>query len=518
MGTIDLIICGFYLIMTIVIGGLVGKKQHSTEEYFLAGRGMSWWPIAISLFASLFSAISYIAMPGEAYNFGCTMLVSGLVGVVALPVTLLVFLRFFYMLKLWTINEYVERRFSVSLRVVNSLIFMLGRLVYLGVVLYATALLLENALGWNPVIAVLAVGIFSTIYTYMGGMEAVVWTDVVQFFVLLGGVLLVIGVISWYTPGGVLGIWETAVEHGRTFQLGVDSDFWDFSFKPRISLLALLLGLPFAVLTATDQVNLQRCLACKNFKEVARAVCWSTIGNLPVCFLFYFAGLAVFVFFKVLRPELDTGMKGDEAFCRYISVYLPTGIRGLLAAGVLAAVMSTVDSVQNSLSTVFVKDIYQRLLVPGRDETHYLSVAKLVTLLVGAGTCLFGVSVLLLFRNREIPLLEVSNLCLGVLGSFSSAIFMMGLLTSRVDSRAMIFGLIVALPGAVYFAVFRYLIAVPEERIGFMFLSLINIFTAMGASYLFSLFSSRTSAGQRSYVIWHFLRRGTAPEERNPEV
>ena len=95
---------------------------------------------------------------------------------------------------------------------------------------------------------------------------------------------------------------------------------------------------------------------------------------------------------------------------------------------------------------------------------------------------------------------------------------MMGLLTSRVDSRAMIFGLIVALPGAVYFAVFRYLIAVPEERIGFMFLSLINIFTAMGASYLFSLFSSRTSAGQRSYVIWHFLRRGTAPGERNPEV
>lgn len=205
MGTIDLIICGFYLIMTIVIGGLVGKKQHSTEEYFLAGRGMSWWPIAISLFASLFSAISYIAMPGEAYNFGCTMLVSGLVGVVALPVTLLVFLRFFYMLKLWTINEYVERRFSVSLRVVNSLIFMLGRLVYLGVVLYATALLLENALGWNPVIAVLAVGIFSTIYTYMGGMEAVVWTDVVQFFVLLGGVLLVIGVISWYTPGRCTG-------------------------------------------------------------------------------------------------------------------------------------------------------------------------------------------------------------------------------------------------------------------------------------------------------------------------
>ena len=152
--------------------------------------------------------------------------------------------------------------------------------------------------------------------------------------------------------------------------------------------------------------------------------------------------------------------------------------------------------------------------MPGRNEAHYLSAAKLVTLIVGVGTCLFGVSVLLIFRNREIPLLEVSNLCLGVLGSFSSAVFMMGLLTSRVDSRAMIFGLIAALPGAVYFSVFRYLLEPPEERIGFMFLGRINIFTAMGASYLFSLFSSRTTAEQRSYVVWHFLRRGVDPAGR----
>lgn len=508
METIDLIICGFYLVMTIVIGGVVGKKQHNTEDYFLAGRGMKWWPIAISIFASLFSAISYIAMPGEAYNFGCTMLLGGLVGIIALPITLFVFIRFFYLMKLWTINEYLERRFSVPLRVINSMIFMLVRLVYLGVVLYATALLLENSLGWNPIYAVLAVGIFSTIYTYLGGMEAVVWTDVVQFFVLLGGVLLVIGVIAWATPGGILGIWDIAVEHGRTFNLGANSDFWSFSLKPRISLLALLMGLPFAVLTATDQINLQRCLACKNFGEVARAMCWSTIGNLPICFLFYFAGLAVYVFFKVLRPELDTGMPGDQAFCRYISTYLPIGFRGMLAAGVLAAVMSTVDSVQNSLSTVFIKDVYQRLLIRNRDEAHYLRAAKTVTLIIGAGTCIFGVAVLLIFHDREIPLLEVSNFCLGVLGSFSSAIFMMGLLTRRVDSRAMIFGLIVALPVAVYLSVFRYLLLPPQERIGFMFLGLITSFTAMAASYIFSLFSSRTSAEQRKYVVWHFLRHG----------
>lgn len=133
MTGIDIALCGLYLVVTLVIGGLVGRRQRSTEDYFLAGRGMRWWPVAISLFASLFSAISYIAMPAEAYNFGCTMLVCGLVSVLALPVMLFVFLRFFHAMRLFTINEYLERRFSVRIRLINSLFFICVRLTYLGV-------------------------------------------------------------------------------------------------------------------------------------------------------------------------------------------------------------------------------------------------------------------------------------------------------------------------------------------------------------------------------------------------
>ena len=184
--------------------------------------------MAISLFASLFSAISYIAMPAEAYNFGCTMLVCGLVSVLALPVMLFVFLKFFHSLRLFTINEYLERRFSVTIRLINSLFFMCVRLTYLGVVLYATAMLLDRALGWPAWLSIVVVGIFCTLYTCMGGMEAVVWTDVMQFFVLLGGVLLIIGAIAWEMPGGIASIWQFAAERGHGFELGPASGFWNF--------------------------------------------------------------------------------------------------------------------------------------------------------------------------------------------------------------------------------------------------------------------------------------------------
>lgn len=503
MTLIDFIICTLYLVLTIVIGSFIGKKQTNTEDYFLAGRSMKWWPIAISLFASLFSAISYIAMPGEGYNFGCTMLLSGLVSVIALPIMLFVFLKFFYKMNLWTINEYLEKRFSLSIRIINSLMFLLIRLVYLGVVLYGTAILLEKSLNWPAWLSILAVGVFSSIYTYLGGMEAVVWTDVFQFIVLLGGVLLVIGIISMETPGGIGGIWSIASEHNRTFDIGFDSEIWNFSLKPRISVWAWLIGLPIAfILPATDQINLQRCLSCKNFKEVARAVTWSTLANLPICFLFYFAGLAVFVYFNVLRPELNDNFQGDTAFCLYISNYLPVGIRGLLSAGVLAAVMSTVDSVQNSLATVFVKDIYQRVLIPNRNEQHYLKVAKISTLIIGVFTCLFGLTILLVFSGRNIPLLEVSNVCLNVLTSFTAGIFVLGLLSYRTNSKGLIVGLIATIPLAIYFTFFRYLFVESEERIGFMFLGMINTFSVIVIGYIASFFFAKESSRINDFVIW----------------
>lgn len=502
MDLIDIIICCIYLVLTLVIGGISGKKQKNTEDYFLAGRSMKWWPIAISLFASLFSAISYIAIPGEAFNHGCTMLLVLLPGVLAMPLMLFIFLSFFYKLKLWTINEYLEKRFSLKIRLINSCIFMIIRLTYLGVILYSTALLLERSLGWPAWLSILVVGVFSTIYTSLGGMEAVVWTDCIQFFVLLAGVLFIIICVSLETSGGLFGIWEIAQAHHHTFEF--NHEFWDFSFNSRISIWLLMINFTLAIiLPATDQINLQRCFACKSFKEVVRAISASALANIPICFLFYLAGLAVFAYFTVLHPELNANYDGDVAFCKYISSYLPIGLRGLVSAGILAAVMSSVDSVQNSLATVFIKDIYQRVIVVNRSEEFYLKRARIVTIIIGVATCCFGLLVHWLFTGRQVPLLEVSNVCLGVLGAFSAPLFILGLLSYRANSWGVIIGLLAAAPVAVYLTLFRYLFLPPEERMGFLFLGLCVTFTAVIAGYIASFLTSRRNTAASQYVIWN---------------
>ncbi len=511
MGFLDYAVIVGYLLLSVYIGCRFSAKQKNTEDFFLAGRSMNWWPIAISIFASLFSAISFIAMPGEAYNFGCNMWLGGFVGIIALPVMLFVFLNFFYHMRMFTINEYLEGRFSPRLRTINSLIFLLIRGVYLGVVLYATGILLKSVFGWPMWLSILIIGVVSTVYTYFGGMSAVIWTDVMQFLVLLGGILGIIIFIALETPGGLAGIWNLAAEHNRAFDLSIDSGIWNFDLKQRIVVWVWLLSLPIAIIgPSTDQMNLQRCFSCKDYREVVRAVGVSTLGQMPICFIFYFAGMALYVYFKILHADtLPQDLNGDEAFSYFSARLLPIGLRGLLIAGLLAAVMSTISAVINSLGAVFVKDIYQPLIKPGQEEKHYLRVARQFTLWSGIFSCLFGISVDFIFGGRKVPLLEVSNVCLGVLGTFSMAMFFMGLLTYRTNSRGMLVGLAAGIPVAVYLTFFRYLWVPPEERMGFMYLSIITLSVIVAISYLCSLIFGGNNPSASKYVIWsrYFKRR-----------
>lgn len=503
MNGIDYLVVALYLLLSLALGCRFGKKQKNTEDYFLSGRRMKWWPVAIALFSALFSSISYIAMPGEAYNYGCTMLLFGLTAVLALPVMLFVFLKFFYNMKLWTVNEYLEQRFSIRIRLICGGLFLIARCFYLGVVLYATAILLENSFGIPAWTGIVVVGVVSTAYTYLGGMDAVIWTDVMQFIVFVGGIFLVIGVVAWELPGGVGGIWQTAAEHGRTFNIGTDSGFWSLNMTERITFWPILIWLPFGLfLPAVDQVNLQRCMTCRDFKEVSRAICWATLGNQPICFLFYFAGLAVFAYYQVLHPELGEGLRGDAAFCRFVSTALPIGTRGILVAGILAAVMSTISAVENSLATVWVKDVYQRVLRPGREDAHYMKAAKITTSLFGVFACLFGIVVLVAFGGRDIPLLEVSNVILGMLGTFTSMIFALGLLTYRTNTAGMTAGIVAGIPVTVYTYFFRYLFAAPDDRMSFLMIGIYPMLTILTVGWFWSIFTGGSPAASAKYVIW----------------
>lgn len=505
---LDYTIMGVYLSAMIVMGYWVGRKQHNTEDFFLAGRGMAWWPVAISLFASLFSAISYIAMPGEAYNFGMNMYLGGIIMLLPLPIMILFFLRLFYKLKLWTAYEYLERRFDVKVRIFGSIIFMLMRGLYLGVVLYATAMLMETTIGWPLWLSIVVVGAIGTVYTVLGGMAAVIWTDVVQFFILLGGIIIIIVMVALQVPGGIWGIWTEANNMGHGFNLGADSGFWDWGFTQRITIWVWLIAfVPMCISPAIDQVNLQRCLSCKSFKTAGFSIIGSSVGMLPVTLLFYFAGLALLVYFKVLHPNaMPQDLNGDAAFTYFAANVLPNGLRGLLIAGILAAVMSTVDSTVNSLTAVSIKDIYQRVIKPDMSEAHYLKVAKLLTWAWGGFAILFGLIIITVFTNRDIPLLEISNVSLGLFGGILLGAFALGLLTYRSNASGLMIGLAGGIITTLMVTYFFYLAPAREDRISFMWLGLVSQLSVVIIAYTASIICKSTGKDIDKYVIWSRFR------------
>ena len=500
---IDNLVIIVYLLFIVLLGVWHGLRQKNTEDFLLAGRSMKWWPIAISMFAAFFSSISYVAIPGEAYNYGTTMYIAVLFNALPVPLAVLVFLKLFYKWKLWTAYEYLEQRFSLKIRILGSVVFLVTKCVYLGVALYATALMLEPALGWSMMFSILLVGIVGLIYAGFGGLKGVIWTDVAQFVVLVGGVLAIIVYIICKLPNGAADIWTTTIATDHGFNIGADSGFWDLDFSRRITIWAwLIAAIPNCISPATNQVNLQLCLSCKNYKTVIKSMVGSAVGAWPVVFLFYIAGLALLAYVKLCGAgtPLETIGKGDKVYTYFVTHVLPLGLRGLIVAGLLAAIMSTVVSVLNSLATVSLKDIYQRALVKDRGEKHYLAASKILTFIWGLLAVGCGIGIAVICSRFDVPLLEISNTCLGIFNGLLLGIFALGLLNFKANSTSAIIGLIGSLIVTFYFAIFHFLLKAPSERMSFLWFAVLAPFGVYIIGSIAGLLVKSTE--KRKYVVW----------------
>ncbi|MCC6681380.1 MAG: sodium/solute symporter [Phycisphaeraceae bacterium] len=499
-----------YLTVMIAMGWWFAKRQKSTEEFFLAGRKAAWWAIAIGLYISLFSSISFVASPGEGYSYGMTLFLFKICMVLPMPVMLFVFLRFFYNLRLWTAYQYLEHRFDVRIRLLGSTIFLMLRAVYLGVGFYALAIIMEPMTGWPLLWTIVVVGLATTIYTTLGGMGAVIWTDVVQFFVLIAAIGSVIVAVWWQIDGGFVAIWQSASEMGRGFNVGADSGFWDWNFHQRLSLMGWIIGLvTLCIGPATDQVNLQRCMSSKSFRHAALAVVGSSVGSIPISGMFYFAGMCLFVYFNVLHPgTLPEHVKSDGVIAHFATHFLPHGIRGLFLAGVLAASMSTVSSVLNSMAAVTVKDFLERVFARGLTEQSSVTVSRWLTLGWGIMTIIFGILVVLVFADRDIPFLEVANVTLGYFSELMLGVFCLGLLTYRANTWGVIVGTIGGASFTAWFIWVFYLNEPIETRVSFLYMGVVGTLSVIVLGYVLSLFFPDPKAGEkRKYVVWTHYRR-----------
>lgn len=423
--TVDWIVLAVYLIAVVLIGGSFYGKQKNVKDYLMAGRRMSWFPIAISIIATDLSAISYMGIPALVYKHDLKYMLSAFMFPLQMALVIIIFVPLLYRLNIYTAYEYLERRFNTPTRLLASCLFLGGRGAWLATMTFATSVVLTQITGINTYLAILICGISTTVYTFLGGMEAVVWTDFMQFFVLLGGAVAIAAFVLFGYGGDVGRIWDVATATGHT-------SMFDFSFdlSREYTFWGMLIGLLVYQLSTygTDQINVQRYFATKNLKQTIWAAGGSAIILLPVLLILYSIGVGFAAYYHD-QPELRATLTNADRVMPHFTVnVLPAGLRGLVIAGIFAATMSSMSSGINSLATSTIKDLLEK--VSKRVVDQQLFWARVISGIWG----LAATAGATLMVDLKLTILERFNSIYTFFAGPLVGIFLLGMVTKRASA------------------------------------------------------------------------------------
>lgn len=436
ISSIDYFIIVIYIVATTIFGSWFIKRSGSMQGFTLAGNLLPGWAIGLSLMATYLSSISFLANPGKSYASDWRPFVFSL----TLPIAIWIASRWFiplYRNKVkTTAYEYLEQRFSLWARVYMGSAYILLQVGRFAVVLYLTALALAALLEVDIKVLILGLGLLTVIYTLMGGFAAVVWTDVVQSVVLFFGGLLCLFLLLSNMPGG----WDqlgAVANREHKFALGP----MDFDLVIQGFWVIFIFGIVENLKNfSVDQNYIQRFLSAPSEREARKALWLGGLLYIPVSALFFMIGTALFVYYLNVPAEtLPT--KADQIFPYFIAHELPTGMIGLVIAGVLAAGMSTLDSSLNSSATVFTIDFYKRVLRPEADDHSQLKMIRIATAVIGVLATLSSLAMINAKTALDVWWQMSAIFGGGMLGLFLSAV-LMPKLKSRQAMFATIAGLI----------------------------------------------------------------------------
>ena len=440
-GAVNYLVLSVYLVGMIWIGVATAGKQKTTRDFFLAGRNVPWLAVAMSVFATITSAISYMGTPGLVYKENISTFIGILVMPVVAPFIIVLFLPFYQRMEVTTSYEYIFRRFGAPARYAVSVLFLCARLGWLGTVIYAPALALAVVTGIPIVLSIVIMGVLSTVYTFLGGMTAVIWTDVAQFLILVGGAVIVALALIVGVPGGVGEILRVSGAAGRLNLL----EWWPSLTHMTIPAVALSYFLQFMHDYGADQLTVQRLLAAKDYKGMVRATAMNAVFTVVIMGILTFIGLGLFAYYQMEGHALPKDLAADRIFPYYVVHTLPAGISGLVIAAVFAAAMSSVSSGLNSLATVTIRDFIQPLRRVQRSDAEDLKLARAITL--GFGVFALGIA---FFVSRIAEIMKASQTFLGLFSGPVLALFLLGMLTRRASFRGWLAGVLVAIPGTIY--------------------------------------------------------------------
>lgn len=457
--TLDYFIVIAYLIGSVIAGIIISKKQKNTTDYFLGGKELKWWAVGFSIVASETSTLTFISTPGLAYKSDLTFLQLIFGYFIGRLLVTIIFIPAYYKGEIETAYDFLGKRFGQQIRKLTSSVFIITRVLASGVRLFAAAIPVHIITGFDYPTSIAIIGLFTLIYTYMGGLKAVVSMDVIQMFIYLGGALAAFFVIINGLPNGFSDVFHYASQNGldkfKIFNFNFGNSLAEFFISP-YTIVGGLLGGTFLTMAShgTDQLLVQRLLGCKTKKDSQKALMLDA-GLIVIQFAFFmFLGLSLFAYYKGV-PFASLGLNSsDEIFPKFIVENLPTGISGLVIAGVLASAMGTLSSAISSLASSTYLDLFHNVKSE-KFRSKEMLWSKLFTLFWG----LILIGGAMLFKDSKNPVVEIglsiaSFTYGGLLGTF-----FLGLFFKKVNQSDSIIGFIVSIISmilVIYFSKIAY--------------------------------------------------------------
>ena len=424
-----------YLIAMLGMGIYFMRKENSADDFFKGGGRIPWWAAGISIYATMLSAITYMTIPAKSYTTNWTYYpMLWMILLVSFPV-IKYYLPYFRKLNVTSAYEILEQRFNLFTRMLASTLFSVFMIVRMAIVLYLPSLALTAVTGIDIYLCIVLMGLVTIIYCTMGGVEAVIWGDVVQGFILVFGAIFAVVYLAVGTEGGISGCIDIALENDKLRLFD-----WSNSWSQATWWVILLGGLANNLISYTsDQTVIQRYLTTPDEKSAGRGILVNGVMSVFVSVAFYMIGTGLYTFYKTHPAELDITMgQSDAIFPFFMMSQMPAGLAGALIAAIFAATMSTISSNINSVATAFSIDFWKRFRSSTTDS-QLLVVARWASVVSG----MVGLLLALLMATWDIQsFLDFFNEALGLLTSGLGGLFFIAVFMKRVKGYAALAGFI----------------------------------------------------------------------------
>ena len=436
---IDWVVLFAYLVIVMLIGVVYRSGREGVLDYFFARGRMPWWAVGISLIATSVSASTFVGNPAEAYQFDLRLLQLNVGVPLSIVIVCIVFIPFFRRSGASSAYEVLEKRFDLKTRTLASTFYIIHVLLRTGILIFGPSLIVAQVTGLDVRVVVVAVGIVAMFYTVLGGIRAVIWTDVLQFGILFGGGVLICVIVSLDVTGGFEAVVERASQAGKLTWF--DSS-WGLANPRNIWAAGIAYITLDLAIRAADQQFVQRYFSCVDVRRSQYAAILSAVLGLFVAILFFAVGVFLWVFYQAYPGQLASITDANQVLPQYVTTKLPWGVSGLIVAAVFAAAMSSIDSAISALANTVTIDFYGRF--GGRPEKR-MRFARMISFLCGLLGIAIGIFSITAKKNLFVLALSFTSLFTGAL----LGIFILAVATKRTSGWGAFIGAILGMASLV---------------------------------------------------------------------